>query len=287
MRYGYFVLCRVLLVLLVGACGSRRAEPIGPAEPGAITKLPDGPPLATPGERMSYRLEIGGLDLATYDIGVGDFATVEGRRAIVVQSHAKAKPLVSMVTNIDDTFTSWVDVETGRPLRWTVEERTIEGDVREATDARIAERNEDQFPVEITLLGKPPIMESQKVSLPEVWDYNALMIALRAWEAKKGATATAQVMRGRYLWHVTVTVRGEEQVATEMGTFPALRFDGLSYKLDRDGTRAGGSAERNFSLWVSNDDGRVPLQNIAQSDYGDIKMTILDYQPGNGSRLRP
>jgi hypothetical protein len=236
---------------------------------------------------MSYRLEIGGLDLATYDIGVGELTAIDGRRAVVVQSHAKAKPLVSMVTNIDDTFTSWIDVETGRPLRWTVEERTVEGDVREATDARLGQREGDHFPVEVTLLGKPPLLESQKVSQPDVWDYNALMIALRAWEGKKGATATTEVMRGRYLWHVTITVRGEEQVTTEMGDFPALRFDGLSYKLGRDGKRASGSDERNFSLWISNDDGRVPLQNIAQSDYGDIKMTIIDYQPGNGSRLRP
>ncbi len=281
------MLCRVVLVALLGcACGSRPAEPIAPGGSGPAT-LPAGPPLVTPGERMGYRLEIGGMDLATYDIGVGDVTTVDGRKAVVVQTHAKAKPLVSMVTNIDDVFTSWIDVETGRPLRWTVEEHNTDGAVREATDARFYERKGDQVPVEVTELDQPPVVESQKVSLPEIWDYNAMMIALRAWEAKKGTTATVEVMRGRYLWHVTVTVRGEEQVVTELGDFPALRFDGLSYKLRRDGTRMGDSAERNFSLWISNDDGRVPLQNVAQSDYGDIKMTIVDYQPGNGSRLRP
>ena len=31
----------------------------------------------------------------------------------------------------------------------------------------------------------------------------------------------------------------------------------------------------------------MPLQSVAQSDYGDIKMTLVDYQPGNGHRLRP
>jgi len=279
------VISRAVLVLLLCACGSRRAEPIVPA--GAATTLPDGPPYVTPGERISYRLQIGGMDLASYDVGVGGIEDVGGHQGIIVQSHAKAAGLVSMVANLDTTFTSWIDVKTGRPLRWTVEDRNSEGAVREGADARLFERKGDQVPVEVAVLGKPPTTEMQKVTMPDVWDYNALVIAFRAWEPKKGATVTAEVMRSGYLWHVTVVVRGDEKVVTEMGEFPALRVDGLSFRLRRDGTRDVGAPERNFSLWISNDDGRVPLQSIAQSDYGDIKMTIVDYQPGNGSRLRP
>src|SRR5690606_31706901 len=125
--------------------------------------------------------------------------------------------------------------------------------------------------------GKEPITETQKLSMPEVWDYNALVIALRSWEAPKGSTTHAEVMRGRYLWHVSVTVMGEEQVATDLGDFPALRFDGRSYRINRDGTRDAEQPERSFQLWISNDDGRVPIQNIAESDYGQLKMIIVDY----------
>ncbi|HEY5946967.1 MAG TPA: DUF3108 domain-containing protein [Kofleriaceae bacterium] len=279
------MLCRVLLVVALVACGSRHAEPIAAAH--TASKLPDGAPFVTPGERISYQLQIGGMDLANYDVAVGDVQTVGDRPAIVVQSHAKAKGLVSMVTNLDTVFTSWIDVQSGRPLRWTVEEHTADGQIQEGADARLSERSGDQVPVDVTFLGRPPATEMQKVTMPDVWDYNALVIALRAWEAKPGSTATAEVMRSSYLWHVTVIVRGEETIGTELGDFPALHFEGLSYRLRRDGSRDAGAPERNFSLWISNDDGRVPLQSIAQSDYGDIKMTITDYQPGNGSRLRP
>ncbi|HEY5922532.1 MAG TPA: DUF3108 domain-containing protein [Kofleriaceae bacterium] len=280
------MLCRLLLVLVIGACGSRRAEPIVAGATAA--KLPEGPPYVTPGERISYQLQIGGMNLATYDVGVG--STVEqvgGHRAIAVQSHAKSQGLVSMVANLDTTFTSWIDVETGRPLRWTIEERGPDGAVKEGADARLFERKGDQVPVEVRWGDKAPVVEMQKVSMPDVWDYNALVIAVRAWEPKRGSTVTAEVMRSMYLWHVTVIVRGEENVTTEIGDFPALRIDGISYRLRRDGTRDAGAPERNFTLWISNDDGRVPLQSVAQSDYGDIKMTLVDYQPGNGNRLRP
>jgi hypothetical protein len=285
MRYRCKVHCRLLLVVAFAACGSRRAEPIASA--GAATKLPDGAPYVTPGERISYQLKIGGMSLATYEVGVGEVEAVGDRRGIVVQSHAKSQGLISMVANLDTTFTSWIDVANGRPLRWTVEERDPDGEVLEGADARLFERNGDQVPVEVRFLGKAPAVEMQKVSMAEVWDYNALVIALRAWEAKRGSTVTTEVMRSMYLWHVTVIVRGEETVVTELGDFPALRVDGISYRLRRDGSRDTGAPERNFSLWISNDEGRVPLQSVAQSDYGNIKMTIVDYQPGNGNRLRP
>jgi hypothetical protein len=285
MRYRCDVHCRVLLVVAIAACGSRRAEPIVPA--ATATKLPDGAPYVTSGERISYQLRIGGMNLATYEVGVGEIETIGDRRGIIVQSHAKAQGLVSMVTNIDTTFTSWIDVTNGRPLRWTVEERNPDGAVLEGADARLYERKGDQVPVEVVFLGKAPAVEMQKLSMAEVWDYNALVIAFRAWQAKPGSTVTTEVMRSTYLWHVTVIVRGNENVVTELGDFPAVRIDGVSYRLRRDGTRDVGAPERNFSLWISNDDGRVPLQSVAQSDYGDIKMTLVDYQPGNGNRLRP
>jgi hypothetical protein len=285
MRYRSFVACRLLLMLALAACGSKRAEPIGPS--GANAKLPDGAPFVTPGERISYQLQIGGMNLANYDVGVGDIEMIDGKRGVIVQSHAKAQGLVSMVASLDTTFTSWIDVETGRPLRWTVLERNKEGELQEGADARFTQRKGDQMPVEVQFLGKQPAIEMQKLTTPDVWDYNALVIAFRAWDAKKGSTVTAEVMRSMYLWHTTVVVRDEETIVTEIGDFSAVRIDGISYRLMRDGSRDKGTPERNFSIWISSDDGRVPLQSTAQTDYGDVKMLLVDYQPGNGNRLRP
>jgi hypothetical protein len=89
------------------------------------------------------------------------------------------------------------------------------------------------------------------------------------------------------MWHTEVTIRGKEKLVTELGDLPALRIDGKTYKLRRDGARAPDDSERQFSMWISDDDGRVPLQIKAITDYGDLKMQIVDYQPGSGQRLRP
>jgi len=252
----------------------------------AAAKLPDGAPFVTPGERMSYRLALGEMELATYDLAVGNVEDIAGKRAVIVQSHAKAVGLVKVVANIDDTFTSWIDVESGRPLRWLVDEYAVKGSDKERTEARMFERTGNVVPMDFHLNDDPPIAEPQTVSLPDVWDYNAFLVALRGWEAPPGSTVTAEVLRSRYLWNVKMTIRGRDKLVTELGEFPALRFDGHTYKLTRDGKRYPNSDERDFSIWISDDADRVPLQTVARTDYGDIKMQIVEYTPGTGERLR-
>lgn len=280
---------RYFLALLVTAgcsAGSRGAIPAPPAAVKSANTLAAGPPLATPGERMSYQLALQGMELATYDLAVGDLAAVAGKQAIVVQSHAKAVGLVKMVANIDDTFTSWIDVTTGRPLRWQTDEFATKSTDKERTDVRMFERSGDVVPVDFHMNDESPKPEPQTVSLPDVWDYNAFLIALRSWEGAPGSTVTAEVFRSRYLWHVTMTIRGKEKVVTQLGEMPALRLDGHVFKVGRNNAKLPDDDERDFSVWISDDDGRVPLKTVARTDYGDIEMKIVDYSPGNGQRLR-
>lgn len=279
------------LVLAIGCGPSSKNTTTGgggttPKDNQAVNKLPDGPPMLTPGEHMAYKLQIQGVDLATYEFQVGTVADVNGKPALQVQSHAKGVGLVKMIANIDDYFTSYIDVATGRPLRWLTDEYASKGNDKEKTDAKFYERTGDTVPIDFHLNDAAAAPEPQKVTFPDVWDYNAFLIALRAWEGPPGSKVVVEVLRSRYMWHVEMTIKGKEKLNTALGELPALRFDGHTYKLDRDGKRFPDSDERDFSVWISDDDGRVPLQNVAKTDYGDMKMEITDYQPGTGTRLR-
>jgi Protein of unknown function (DUF3108) len=236
---------------------------------------------------MQYRLSLRGVDLATYDLGVGEITELDGKKAIVVQGHAKTRGLAAFFATIDDHFTSWVDVATGRSLRFATDEYATgsKTDIEHAV-IDLARRSGDVIPIEFHINDAPARPEPQKASLPVVWDYNAFLLALRGWEAPVGSQLTLEVFRSRFLWHVEVTIRGKDKLVTELGELPALRIDGRTYKLRRDGARTPDDAERQFTMWISDDDGRVPLEIKAITDYGDVRMQIVDYQPGQGARLR-
>ncbi len=283
---------RAVLVSILVACANHPAPPAvapgGPTAAAGAAPMKEAPPLATPGERMQYSLSLQGVDLATYDLAVGEITEVAGKQAIVVQGHAKVRGFASFLANIDDRFTSWVDATTGRSLRFQTDEYAS-GSKTNVEHAMIdlAGRTGDAITVEFHVNDAPARSESQKVSQAVVWDYNAFLLALRTWEGPPGTRLALEVFRSRYLWHVEVTIRGKDKVVTELGELPALRIDGRTYKLLRNGQRAVDDAERSFTMWISDDDGRVPLEIKAITDYGDLRMKIIDYQPGTGQRLRP
>jgi hypothetical protein len=280
---------RASLLALLVACGtsSTTAPTTTPTAPAAQPAFGEGPPLVTPGERMTYRVELGGFELARMTLAVGDLTDLAGKKTVVVQGHAKSVGLADRIAAIDDTFTSWIDVETGRSLRFAVDEYETNSKTNiEHTIADLAARSGDKLPITFALGDATPAPEPQKLAYPDAWDYNAFLVALRAWEAPKGTSKSLEVLRSRWLWHIDVTIGGKDNLTTELGDLPALRFDARTYKLTRAGERDTGSDERRFSVWISDDDGRVPLQITARTDYGDVKMRIVDYQPGTGQRLR-
>ncbi|HEY0253900.1 MAG TPA: hypothetical protein VGC41_20360, partial [Kofleriaceae bacterium] len=64
---------RLAALCAVVGCGTQPASTTTPAAPPVATdRFAMGPPLVTPGEHMSYRLQLGGVDLATYDFAVGE-----------------------------------------------------------------------------------------------------------------------------------------------------------------------------------------------------------------------
>ena len=238
---------------------------------------------------MTYKLSLMGAELATFELAVGDPATVAGKPTIVVQSHAKVSGIGELAASaagihVDDTFTSWIDTTTGRPLRWYCDEFATKSTDKERSEARLAERSGNTVPMEFHVNDDPPKPEPQTVSMPDTWDYNSFLVALRSWEGPPGSSVSAEVLRSRYLWHVDMKIHGKDKLHTVLGDFPALRLDGHTYRLERNGQKSPGADERDFSIWISDDDGRVPLRVVAKTDYGDVELAIVDYQPGTGQR---
>lgn len=277
-----------MVAVALASCGGSSAPLTASNSPGNPAGFPVGPPLVTPGERMTYRVQLRGVELAAMSLGVSETTDqVAGKRAIVVQGRARSVGLAQLVSKIDDSFTSWIDVETGRSLRFAVDEYQTNSDVNvEHTIADLASRAGNRLPITFAVNNAAPAPEPQTLSMAEVWDYNAFLVALRSWEAPIGTTIALEVLRSRYLWHIDLKIAAKTKLVTELDEFPALRFDGYTYKLKRDGSRDTESDPRRFSIWISDDAGRVPLLLTARTDYGDVRMEIVEYFPGTSAPLR-
>ena len=276
------------LVLIVAGCGG--TKPTTPIQDPTNTIAPwaSGKPLLTPGEKMTYKLSLKGFELASYTLAIGEVMDLDGKQTIPVEGHAKSVGLANMVAKVDDKFTSWIDIDNGRSRRFQTDEYATGSD-KDVEHAIIdfAKREGDRVPVSFHVNDSAAAPEPQKVTLPDVWDYNAFLIALRSWEGADGSTISTEVFRSRFLWKIDIKVHGRTKLLTQLGELPALQFDGHAVKLTRDGTKFPDTDERDFSIWISDEGDRVPLKNTAKTDYGDIEMVIVDYQPGTGTRIRP
>jgi hypothetical protein len=242
------------------------------------TALPPAPPFARPGERMVFRIALQHVEVAAFNISVGEVIDLDGKKALVVQARAQSIGLASLVSKVDDQFASWVDVSNGRPLLFRSHEGEGNGGSDGVEDAatQFSKRTETMVPVVIKGKTIGEKSESQLLGDAELWDMNSFFLVLRGWQGEVGSKITSDVVRSRLV--------GKDSQVTAMGKLPTLRFNGVARKLERDGKEVLGD-DRNFSLWITDDADRVPVTIVAKTDYGDVRMEIVEYSPGTGARF--
>jgi len=226
---------------------------------------------------MTYRVTLHDVTLATFAIAVGEVTMLGDRKAIVVQAGAESSGMAALVKQVHSEFVTWLDAATGDSLLFRVTESSGgEDSPVEHNEARISELADGTFPV-LTKTEEGKELDEKQVSPHRPTDFIAFLIGLRNWDGKTGEHRQLDVVRSRYMWRTDITLAGRKTVGTDLGDLPAVRFDAVAQRLMRDGSLDKGTEPRHFTIWVSDDADRVPLILVAQSDYGDIRMDIVDY----------
>jgi hypothetical protein len=275
----------ISMVVLVAGCGGPKRT-IAPPTGGTQQVQVAGPPFVAPGERMTYRVSLHDVTLASFAIVVGPApSTLRGRQAIVVQAGAEAVGVAAMVKPTKVEFATWLDVANGASLLFRATETAGNGDqTLEVNEARFTELADGKFPISTSRPDASELIENQLTTQAPT-DIVTMLMAARAWDGPIGTSRTLEVVRSRYMWRTQVTLAGRKPLVTELGQLPAVKFDAVTARLLRDGSLDKGTPPRHFSLWISDDADRVPLQLVAESDYGDIRMEIADYAAGTSPNL--
>jgi hypothetical protein len=263
----------MIAVSLTAACG-------GVPGPTAEWIGPDGTPpvmadvVARPGEAMVYQVELHGLAVAEFTVTVGATTSLDDVAVVPISARVVSSPLLTMFHPVDDTLATWIDPRNGHPVAFEAHELASSRSTEvEHTRVRYAP---DQFAVVVERAGQR--FDEVQVVRHDTFDVPSMLTWLRGWSGAVGERVVVDVMRSRTAWRLAVAVAGRESVATVLGPMAAVRYEGASVRMRRDGADDTASERRGFTLWISDDADRVPLRLRARTDYGDIEMALVDYR---------
>jgi hypothetical protein len=276
--------CIPLAALLVTSLPGAVAGCGGTSTGGPVTETvaPAGPPVRlgelvpfyVPGETMVWEVSLHGIIGGEAVLAVGDPGTVDGRPAIVVRSRVETVGAAAVVRKVRDEVTTHVDLDTGRPIAHQAD--LLFGDKHTVLETEFLA---DGYRLEYVRNGSPARHNRQSLDpADQVHDGHSVIGALRAWDPEPGARAYFYGLGGKRLWRNTLHFAGRETITTAMGTFPALRIDGTARRLTSRLTNDPKKKPRSYSLWISDDGQRLPLRVTAMTEYGDVKVELIDYQ---------
>lgn len=262
-----------------GGCGSSVPPLALTAEARPFTGPPVPLEVAAPffvaGENMYWELSLHGVVGGEAVISVGSPGLLNDRQAIVVRSRVTSSGVARLIKTIRDDVTTWIDLESSLPVH--ISSKLKFGD-RETDIETHFRDNKTGFDYEYQRHGKSTHKRAQPI--PEgvpVHDAHSVIGVLRAWEPADGTRAYFYVVGGRRIWHNTIVFVGRGAIRTAMGTFPAIRIDGIATRLTSRLAVDERKKPRSYSVWFSDDANRVPLRMTASTEYGPVQAELVDY----------
>jgi len=225
-------------LLLASGCAALPPAPPPPTAPAAV---PDAALWGIPGETMAYDIRLRGLRVARVDVAVGQLGWIDGHRALIVRSRGTTTGLLSLVTDVTYELTTTLDLDAGHPI--VDDERArivVEGNAESSHHERL--------------------WSARDIAVG-VHDLHSAAAALRGWRG--GARVRLIDVE---IDDNSIDVALAESRRELVKTMPAVRYDGRV----RD--------RFPFTVWISDDAARVPLAVHAGSKWGDIDVTLVDYE---------
>lgn len=238
----------LLFVALLGmpGCAKSLATPSEPHAQAQAAKprpkgLRAGALLGVPGENIEYRITLRGFSIGNVVVAVGQVGEVDGHRAVVVRSRGSGSGAFALFSELSWELKTVLALDMGAALS---EEETVD--------------------VELVVGQKEHEHNVRDLTNESAYNLHAAAGLLRAWSSRIGDTGEVDVRISDMVVNVELTDAARERI----GDLPAVRYDGTAkekYKL---------------SIWISDDEARVPLKMVSQSKFGDVVIDMVSYDVG-------
>jgi len=261
-----------LLAMLAAACGSTvHGVDVGDASPATEDSL-EGALHYVEGESLEWRVSVAGVEAGQIALAVGERGQQNGRDVLIAVTRTESTGILRFLADAAEQVDTTLDVLASAPIshRATL---TKDGQVT-TIDAGFSPGR-----LALTLEGKNGKQTLRRTVAPDVWplNYPTTLLTLRGWAPAKGTRATVDVLARTRVWRATLVVAGEEKVSTHLGSFSALRIDGVATRLSKKG-RPEPKKTRRFSVWISADRLRLPVRAQSDTRFGTATLELIRYR---------
>lgn len=274
-----------LAALVVSACSGAaptyKAADEVVAPPGPPVPLEVARPFFIAGEQMDWKLSLRGIVGGHAQLAVGQPGNIDGRNVVIMRSRVESTGVAALIKKVSDDVKSWLDVDGASTRRMEAELRFGKKRSRVEVDfyrggydmmyhrrGRMARRWKQRLPAGLV-----------------AHEAHSVLAMLRAWHPADGAKAYFFAVGGRRIWYNVVQYKGKGTVLTSMGKRPAVRVEGVARRLYRSLRFNKKKKPRYYTLWISDDEQRLPLLLTAKTEYGQVKVELVSYRSKAGTAV--
>lgn len=198
--------------------------------------------------------------------------------AIAAVGEAEALGLAKAFTGLHDDYRLLLDASTYVPRRIDI--------VETGYRSRTVTIETDGKKLEIFQQVPAPERRVQGVLPSEPLEPVAVLLQLRGARLKEGDHLELIILDGTALYQGSIDVQGREELTTSMGTHRAIKLLCKGERIDING-RKSGRPPRTATLWLSDDERRLPLLVVAQTDMGNGQFELMTYESGQRPLTAP
>ena len=232
----------------------------------------------TEGEHIDAEVFLDGVSSGRGTLKIGRRCLADGKPALPVEFEARSTGLATLFGGAAASSFSLLDTDSNVPLESHYD--VTFGEKRTVTDLDFApgryRQHQTRYDGE-----KKPARSTKNVKLPTEQtphDGHSLLGYLRRWEPAPGTRGHLYVIMGRTLYRADLLFVGPETMRTQRGVVLAARIDGVVTKTNEKTLEtAKHSPSRAFSLWIGEEEPRVPQRILVESDLAKITVELGAY----------
>jgi hypothetical protein len=254
----WVVVCLALSLISPGALAAEIPADLEPA-----------PTVFGPGEKMVFKIGYGPVNAGEAVLEVVGLTTYQGHTCYELQSKANSNRFFSSFFKVRDKISSYMDVEDLYSRYF--HKRLREGDYKKTVEISFDHQGE---------LAK--YADGREFDITAgIQDVLSAFYFVRNLDLGSGDTNSQLAHSSRKTNYLQVIVHGMETVTVEAGTYecyvvePVLQGEGLF------------NHEGKITLYVTNDQYRVPVLIKTKVPVGSIDVELKSFQPGQPLRERP